>query len=89
MPTYVVDGYVSAGYQFYANQVEVFPASDVGYTVPIDSPNDDGLVFPLPSNSSSSAVHRPSFGLGWTSRSYSNDVSPDRKILWIRVPGHL
>jgi hypothetical protein len=30
------------------------------------------------SKSSSSAVHRPSFGRGWTSRSYSNDVSPDR-----------
>jgi hypothetical protein len=47
VPTYVVDGFVSTGYQFYANQVEVLPASDVGYTVPIDTSNDDGLVFPL------------------------------------------
>src|SRR5215204_2452670 len=31
--------------------------------------------------SSSSAVHRPSFGRGWTSRSYSKDVSPDRSTL--------
>ena len=35
----------------------------------------------LASNSSSSAVHRPSFGLGWTSRSYSNEVAPDRRTL--------
>ena len=46
-PTYVAEAYVDAGYQFYANQIEVLPASDVGYTVPIDAPNDDGLVFPL------------------------------------------
>jgi hypothetical protein len=47
VPTYVIDDYVSTGYQFYANQVEVLPASDIGYTVPIDAPDDDGLVFPL------------------------------------------
>ena len=36
----------------------------------------------LPANSSSrSAVHRPSFGRGWTSRSYSKDVAPDRSTL--------
>ena len=46
-PTYVAEGYVGRGYQFYADQVEVLPASDVGYSVPIDAPNDDGLVFPL------------------------------------------
>ena len=46
-PTYVEDGYVVTGYQFYENQIEVLPAGDVGYTVPIDAPNDDGLVFPL------------------------------------------
>src|SRR4051812_26546772 len=40
-----------------------------------------GLVA-LPSNrSSSSAVHRPSFGRGCTSRSYSAEVSPDRSTL--------
>src|SRR5439155_25162455 len=32
-------------------------------------------------NSSSSLVHRPSFGRGWTSRSYANHVSPDRNTL--------
>ena len=32
----------------------------------------------LASNPSSSAAHRPSFGRGWTARSYSNEVSPDR-----------
>src|SRR5580693_1094366 len=38
------------------------------------------VVFPA-SSSSRSAVHRPSFGSGWTSRSYSKDVSPDRSTL--------
>src|SRR5258708_11401505 len=33
------------------------------------------------SSSSRSVVHRPSFGSGWTSRSYASDVSPDRSIL--------
>src|SRR5438874_11211427 len=33
------------------------------------------------SSASSSAIHRPSFGLGWTSRSYANDVAPDRTTL--------
>ena len=46
-PTYVAEDYVEVGYQFYDGQIEVLPASDVGYTVPIDAPNDDGLVFPL------------------------------------------
>src|SRR5271165_2615388 len=32
------------------------------------------------SNRSSSSVHGPSFGRGWTSRSYENAVSPDRRI---------
>src|SRR5205085_61498 len=36
--------------------------------------------FPV-SSSSRSAVHRPNFGRGWTSRSYSKDVSPDRRTL--------
>ena len=29
---------------------------------------------------STSSVHAPSFGRGWTSRSYENAVSPDRRI---------
>src|SRR4051812_9897060 len=33
------------------------------------------------SSSSSSAVHRPSFGRGCTSRSYSAEVAPDRRTL--------
>ena len=40
-----------------------------------------GLTALLLSRFSSSAVHRPSFGRGWTFRSYSNDVSPDRRTL--------
>jgi hypothetical protein len=46
-PTYVAVSYVETGYQFYEDQVEVLPAGDIGYTIPIDAPNDDGLVFPL------------------------------------------
>jgi hypothetical protein len=36
--------------------------------------------FPV-NNSSRSVVHRPSFGRGCTSRSYSNTVAPDRSTL--------
>jgi hypothetical protein len=46
-PALADDGYVDLGYQFYVGQIEVLPAGDVGYTVPIDEPDDDGLVFPL------------------------------------------
>jgi hypothetical protein len=46
-PAYVDEGYVGLGYQFYQGQIEVLPAGDIGYTVPIDTPNDDGLSFPL------------------------------------------
>ena len=46
-PTYVEDGYVDDGYQFREDQIEVVGAGDVGYVVPADNPNDDGLVFPL------------------------------------------
>jgi hypothetical protein len=46
-PSYVEAGYVAAGYQAYNNTVSVLPESDVGYTVPVDAPADDGLVFPL------------------------------------------
>lgn len=46
-PTYVEDGYVADGYQARENALVVLDAGDVGYTVPIDAPNDDGFVFPL------------------------------------------
>lgn len=46
-PTYVEDGYVTDGYQARENQLVVLDAGDIGYTVPIDATNDDGLVFPL------------------------------------------
>src|SRR5262249_11543436 len=46
-PAYVDDGYVDAGYQFYDGQVVVVGGDDVGYTVPVASRNDDGLVLPL------------------------------------------
>jgi hypothetical protein len=42
-PTYVQEGYVTVGYQTYTNAINVLPAGDVGYSVPIDGPNDDGL----------------------------------------------
>jgi hypothetical protein len=47
-PEYVEDGYVADGYQVYDSSI-VLPntMTDVGYTPPIDVPNDDGLVFPL------------------------------------------
>jgi hypothetical protein len=41
------------------------------------------------SRPSSSASHRPSFGPGWTTRSYSKDVSLDLSNLPDRVPRHL
>lgn len=45
-PTYS-EGYVD-GYQVYADTIKVISdASDIGYTPPIFSPNDDGIVFPL------------------------------------------
>jgi hypothetical protein len=46
-PTYVAEGYVDVDYQFYEDQTVVLGTSDVGYTVPRDDPNDDGLTFPL------------------------------------------
>jgi hypothetical protein len=45
-PTYVEIGYVEGGYQFFTGTRIVIP-TDVGYTVPVDQPDDDGLVFPL------------------------------------------
>lgn len=46
-PTYVADGYVDVGYQFYVNQTVLIGTSDIAYTVPVDEPNDDGIVFPI------------------------------------------
>jgi hypothetical protein len=46
-PLYVDEGYVALGYQAYSGQVNVFDTGDVGYTVPVDAPVDDGLTFPL------------------------------------------
>lgn len=46
-PLYCEEGYVAVNYQAYDNQVVVLDASDVGYTVPTDAPDDDGLIFPL------------------------------------------
>lgn len=43
-PLYVVIGYVD-DYQQYAGAITVLPAGDVGYTIPIDAPNDDDLDF--------------------------------------------
>jgi hypothetical protein len=48
---YVEDGYVEDGYQALEDQTVVIGTSglgaDVGYSVPIDDVNDDGLIFPL------------------------------------------
>src|SRR4051812_13571334 len=35
-PTYVAEDYVDLGYQFYQDQIQVLPAGDVGYSVPLD-----------------------------------------------------
>lgn len=50
-PLYVESGYVDDGYQAFSGGIVALPASDVGYSVPIDEVNDDGLVFPLTKNS--------------------------------------
>ena len=46
-PAYVDTGYVDEGYQFMDGQIVALDAGDVGYTVPVDAPNDDGIHFPL------------------------------------------
>lgn len=46
-PVYVDSGYVQAGYQAETGGVTVLPATDVGYTPPVDTVIDDGLRFPL------------------------------------------
>ena len=42
-PTYVEDDYVENDYQAYEGNVVVLGPGDVGYSVPIDAVNDDGL----------------------------------------------
>lgn len=44
-PSWVETGWVEAGWQQMADQINVLPAGDVGYSVPIEGPNDDGLNF--------------------------------------------
>jgi hypothetical protein len=39
--------YVDVDYQYYDGNVVAIGTGDVGYSVPVDRPNDDGLVFPL------------------------------------------
>ena len=46
-PSYVAVGYVELGYQHYDGSVIVLPAGDIGYSIPKDAADDDGLVFPL------------------------------------------
>lgn len=44
-PTYVDDDYVENDYQAYQGNIVVLGPGDVGYSVPIDTINDDGLDF--------------------------------------------
>ena len=46
-PTYVAEGYVQPGYQYYDGGTTPIVGSTVGYSTPVDAPDDDGLVFPL------------------------------------------
>ncbi len=47
-PTYVDTDYVDNDYQVFIGATAALPeAGDITYSVPIDAPNDDGLVFPL------------------------------------------
>jgi hypothetical protein len=47
VPTFVEDGCVDLGYQYYDGQVVLVGGGDLGYAPPLDVVNDDGLVFPL------------------------------------------
>jgi hypothetical protein len=47
VPTYVIEGYVDPGYQYYDGATIVVGAGFIGYTPPAANPNDDGLSFPL------------------------------------------
>jgi hypothetical protein len=46
-PTYVDDGYVSVGYQFYTNSDLTLPTDDLTIEIPASFNVDDGLVTPL------------------------------------------
>jgi hypothetical protein len=46
-PVYVEDDYVEYDYQQHEGGIVVLDAGDVGYSVPLDAPNDDGITFPL------------------------------------------
>lgn len=46
-PTYVEEGYVELGYQFYDGQTIVLPDGDVAYELPPFAGEDDGLRWPL------------------------------------------
>lgn len=47
-PAYVVEGYVDPAYQVYSGSTVLVSGTDnVGYGPPVESPDDDGLVFPL------------------------------------------
>jgi hypothetical protein len=45
-PSYSAD-YFAPGYQVMLNQTALADTNDVGYSRPVDNPNDDGLTFPL------------------------------------------
>jgi hypothetical protein len=47
IPSYVEEGYVEPGYQFYASTINVIGDGDVGYSTPIDEVLEGELQFPL------------------------------------------
>lgn len=47
-PTYVEEGYVTAGYQQYENVIDVLSTEDVSYSITPYEPNDDGIDFSSP-----------------------------------------
>lgn len=49
-PTYVEEDCLGPDTQFYEDRFVLLSSNDVGYTVPVDAPADDGLVFPLSLN---------------------------------------
>jgi len=46
-PSWVEEGWVEKGWQHYDNSTVVLGTSDVGYTVPADAPDSDGITFPV------------------------------------------
>ena len=47
-PTYVEEGYVTAGYQRYENVIKVLDTEDVSYSITPYEPDDDGIDFSSP-----------------------------------------